>query len=423
MSSVFERESPQPGSIMSDTPAADDCELLNRRFVSLLVVSFLASFVSAPLYSSLLPVYVEAGLSRSPLFSAGLRGLFFLLGGLCSVPAGMLCDTFGIKRVLILGQFGPLLVGAIFLTGDPYLLSALSIGLGMTFGFSSTGGQSYLLGAASARVMGTASAGYFLSSTLGSAAGNLLAGPVADTMGYERLGHLACVTAVGIIVLTLVLLPSLPRPPEAGRSATRSLAGYIDLCRRREVRLLLGIRYLPTSYWGAVSLLIPLLIYRISGTNTSVTTYSAISLVAACGSQLLTGRLVDRIGRWKPVFISSSFVAVSAVGLTLSAHTLAGLYTFGIMASVFAWSLSTTMPGILQLTAGEGEKGRVVGSAHVAWSAGMLSGSLGGGKLIDWGPALPFAIGTVFALGAVACGIGLYYFHRATDPRPAKRVK
>ena len=407
---------------MPDPPQADLKELLNRRFVALLVVSFLASLVSSPLYSSLLPAYVEAGLSRSPLFTAGLRGLFFMLGGLCSVPAGMLCDAFGIKRVLILGQFGPLLAGAMFLTGDPYLLSALSIGLGMTFGFSSTGGQSYLLGAAPAGVMGMASAGYFLSSTLGSAAGNLMAGPVADNLGYEPLGHLACATAAGIVVLTLAMLPSLPRHAHSDRSATRSLAGYIRLCRRREVRLLLAIRYLPTSYWGAVSLLIPLLIFRISGTNTSVTTYSAISLVAACGSQLLTGRLVDRIGRWKPVFVSSSLVAVSAVGLTFTAHTLAGLYTFGIMASVFAWSLSTTMPGILQLTAGEGEEGRVVGSAHVAWSAGMLSGSLGGGKLIDWGPAVPFAIGVVFALGAVACGIGLYYSHRATDPGPVQRV-
>ena len=405
---------------MTESSSAGLKALLNRRFVALLLVSFLASFVSSPLYSSLLPVYVEAGLSRSPLFSAGLRGLFFMLGGLCSVPAGMLCDAFGIKRVLILGQFGPLLAGAIFLTGDPYLLSALCIGLGMTFGFSSTGGQSYLLGAVPARILGMAAGGYFLSSTLGSAAGNLLAGPIADNLGYERLGVLACATAAGIVVLSLVLLPSLPRPRNAGGSATRSLAGFIDLCRRREVRLLLAIRYLPTSYWGAVTLLIPLLIFRVSGTNTSVTTYSAISLVAACGSQLLTGRLVDRIGRWRPVVISSSLVAVSAVGLTFTAHTLAGLYIFGIVASVFAWSLSTTMPGILQLTAREGEEGRVVGSAHVAWSAGMLSGSLGGGKLIDWGTSVPFAIGTVFALGAVACGIGLYYVHRASDPGPQK---
>ena len=66
---------------MPEPSSAGLKELLNRRFVALLVVSFLASFVSSPLYSSLLPVYVEAGLARSPLFSAGLRGLFFMLGG------------------------------------------------------------------------------------------------------------------------------------------------------------------------------------------------------------------------------------------------------------------------------------------------------------------------------------------------------
>ena len=394
--------------------------MLNRRFVALLVVSFLASFVSSPLYSSLLPVYVEAGLARSPLFSAGLRGLFFMLGGLCSVPAGMLCDAFGIKRVLILGQFGPLLAGAIFLTGDPYLLSALCIGLGMTFGFSSTGGQSYLLGAVPPRVLGMAAGGYFSEQHArqrrGQPAGRShrrqpgIRTPRGSGLRHRRGYRRSVARPV-----------AQPAPsPECGRVGHRFSCGFIDLCRRREVRLLLAIRYLPTSYWGAVTLLIPLLIFRVSGTNTSVTTYSAISLVAACGSQLLTGRLVDRIGRWRPVFISSSLVAVSAVGLTFTAHTLAGLYIFGIVASVFAWSLSTTMPGILQLTAREGEEGRVVGSAHVAWSAGMLSGSLGGGKLIDWGTSVPFAIGAGFALGAVACGIGLYYVHRASDPGPER---
>ena len=391
--------------------------LLNRRIISLLVISFLASFVSSPL-QSLLPVYVESGLMRTPLFSAGLRAVFFILGGLCSIPAGVLCDTFGIKRVFILGKLGPLLAGAIFLTGDPYLLLALCIGLGTTFGFSSTGGQSYLLGASPPSVMGMASAGYFLSSTLGTAAGNLLAGPIADDLGYETLGQLACVAAVAIVLIALFLLPSLPRNETADRSTTRSLAGYFTLLRRREVRLLMGIRYLPTSYWGAVTLLIPLLIYRISGTNTSATTYGAISLIVACGTQLLTGRVVDRIGRWKPVFVASSLVTVSAIGLMLTGHTLTGLYVFGIMAAGSAWSLSTTMPGILQIIAKEDEKGRVVGIAHVAWSAGMLSGNLGAGKLIEWGPALPFGIGTVFCIGAVACGLGLYRHYKSTDLPP-----
>ena len=61
-----------------------------------------------------------------------------------------------------------------------------------------------------------------------------------------------------------------------------------------------------------------------------------------------------------------------------------------------------------------------MGIAHVAWSAGMLSGNLGGGKLIEWGPSLPFWILTFFCLGAVACAVGLYRFHRETDLPPAK---
>ena len=392
--------------------------LLNHRLVSLLCISFLASFVSSPVYA-LLPVYVEAGLSRSPLFSAGLRALFFSLGGLFAVPAGSLCSSIGVKRVLLLGVLGPLIASAIFLSSDTILLTGLCVALGMTFGFSSTGGQSYLLGSASAAVMGTASAGYFLSSTFGTATGNLIAGPIADSLGYESLGMVGLLASVSVIFLAIVILPGIPRSEDAAPADAGQRVSYRQLLRRREVRLLLAIRYLPTSYWGAVTLLVPLLIYRLSGTNTAVTTYSAISLTCACAAQFLTGRLCDRIGRWRPVLVAASLVTVSAVGLALTASTLTGLYTFGILASVSAWSLSTTMPGILQLTAKEGEKGRVVGIAHVAWSAGMLSGNLGAGKLVEWGPGLPFGIAVVLCLGALACGVGLYRFHQGSDPSPS----
>ncbi len=406
---------------MSDT-APSPSGLLTRGFVALLIVSFFSSFISSPLYS-LLPVYVDKAHLGSPLFAGFLKALFLILGGLFAVPAGMLCDMLGVKRILILGIVGPLLAGFIFLTGDPLILVALCIGLGATFGFSSTGGQSYLLGAVSPSVIGLASAGYFLGSTLGTASGSLFAGPIADALGYQALGMVACIASVCLIAGALFLLPELPRSGESIRSVSRSFAGYLSLLRRREVRLLLGIRYLPTCYWGAVTLLVPLLISRISGTNTSATTYTAISLTVAGAFQILTGRLCDRIGRWRPILISAACVALSALGLALTAHTLPGLYIFGVIASASAWSLSTTMPGLLKLTARDGEEGRVVGIAHVAWSAGMLSGNLGGGKLIEWGPTLPFGIAVVLCVGAVACGVGLYRVHRAADPPPGAPSK
>ncbi|MCZ6636100.1 MAG: MFS transporter [bacterium] len=391
---------------MSAPPPSARSILFNRRFIALLAVSFLSSFVSSPLYA-LLPVYVESDLNRSPLFSAGLRALFLILGGIFAVPAGRLADHWGVKPTYVLGTIGPILAGIVFLTGDPFLLAALCIGVGISFGFNSAGGQSYLISAAPSSIIGIASAGYFLGNTLGTASGNLFAGPIAESLGFYALGWIACLASAILFIGAVLLLPSIP-PTERNPQENRSLFGSFHLLRRSDVRLLLGIRYLPTCYWGAVTLLIPLLLFRITGTKTAATNFSAVSLSLAACFQLLTGRLCDRIGRWRPILVSASLVTLSALGLALTGHTLTGLYAFGILASASAWSLSTTMPGLLQLIGGETEKGRVVGLAHLVWSLGMLSGNLGGGKLIDWGPAIPFGIAVFFCLGALLCGIGLY---------------
>jgi MFS transporter, YNFM family, putative membrane transport protein len=389
--------------------------LLNRKFIALLVVSFFSTFVSAPL-NSLLPVYVESELARAPFFSASLRAVFLILGGLFAVPAGRLADGWGIKPVYLIGVLGPILTGSIFFTGDPLILTFLCTGIGISSGFNSAGGQSYLISSAPVSVIGIASAGYFLGNTLGAASGNLFAGPIADALGFQTLGICATVAGIGLIVLTVTLLPAIPAPKSSGQD--RSLAGLVKLVKKTDVRLLLAIRFLPTSYWGGVTLLLPLLIYRLTGTYTAATTFTAISLSIAALFQVLTGRLCDRIGRWRPIITSSLMVAVSAIGLALFGQTLWGLYAFGIVAAASAWSLSTTMPGLIQLIADEGEKGRVVGAAHLSWSLGMLSGSLGAGKLIEWGPGWPFGIGFIFCLGALACALGLYRMYG----RPTHRV-
>ncbi|MDA0709830.1 MAG: hypothetical protein O3B73_06440, partial [bacterium] len=127
--------------------------LLNRKFIALLVVSFFSTFVSAPL-NSLLPVYVESELARAPFFSASLRAVFLILGGLFAVPAGRLADGWGIKPVYLIGVLGPILTGSIFFTGDPLILTFLCTGIGISSGFNSAGGQSYLIRSAPVSVIG-----------------------------------------------------------------------------------------------------------------------------------------------------------------------------------------------------------------------------------------------------------------------------
>ena len=382
--------------------------LLNRKFISLLLVSFGISFLNAPRYA-LLPVYVEADLLRTPIFSAGLKAVFLVLGGLFALPAGALADRWGPKRIYLIGTLTPALAALVFLSNDVMALAAFCIGIGITSGFDSAGGQSYLIRAVGPRLIGTASAGYFLGNTLGTSMGNLIAGPIADSQGYAALGTLALAGCGVLVVGAIIGLPHVqgsPRPtPSPAPDDTRPPP---HLIWRKEVFLLLGLRYLPTCYWGAVTLVLPLLIYRATGSNTAVTTFSAISLGIAACFQLLTGRFCDKHGRWGPILVAAGIETISALGLAIWYDSVPGLYVWGIIAAASAWSLSTTMPGLIQLIANDEEKGKLVGAAHFVWSAGMLTGNLGGGWLVDWAADTIFHVGAVFCLGAWVCGLGLY---------------
>ena len=372
-----------------------------------MLVSFGISFLNAPKYA-LLPVYVEADLLRTPIFSAGLKAIFLILGGLFALPAGNLADRWGPKWVYLFGTLTPALAALVFLSNDVILLATFCIGIGITSGFDSAGGQSYLIRAVNPKVIGTASAGYFLGNTLGTSLGNLIAGPVADHHGYASLGMLALAGSVILMIGAVIGLPHVQSSPGRVDVRTESAGKSTQLVWRKEVLLLLGIRFLPTCYWGAVTLVLPLLIYRATGSNTAVTTFSTVSLGIAACFQMLAGWICDRRGRWGPILVASGIETVSAIGLAFWHDSITGLYVWGIIAAASAWSLSTTMPGLIQLIARDEEKGKLVGTAHSVWSAGMLIGNLGGGWLVNFRPGMPFFIGSGLCAGAWLFGVELY---------------
>jgi MFS family permease len=164
--------------------------------------------------------------------------------------------------------------------------------------------------------------------------------------------------------------------------------------------LFLMLRFLPTCYWGAHRLLLPLLIFRLTGTKAGAADYSAISLFVAAVCQLLTGRWCDRAGPRRPAMVAICLVTASTALTAVFANSLAGLYVFGVLGAASAWSLSTTMPRFIRDIAPEGGQATLVGVAHLSWSMGMLSGSLGGGYLLERRPDAP---GLAFAAGALLC--------------------
>ena len=382
--------------------AREEGGLLSRAFLALCLIYLLDSFLSAP-FQALFPVYIEADLARPPWFTGYLRGLMLLLGGIFAVVAGRLCDRFGRKPTLMIGLVGSALTGLVFRTADPWGLSCLVLAMGAANGPWSTAGQSILIAAVTPARLGLGSALYFLSNTLGNALGSLCTGLVKTSYSFAQIGAAMSIGMVGVIALALVLLPSdAPAPTAAQTTRLNTWAAYRPLLGRGNVHLLLSLRLTITTFWGMATLALPLLIYRVGQSEALPAYFAAASLVAAACCQLGVGYLNDRLGRTTPLIGSAAGVFLSALGLCFLHDSLVGLFACGTALTATAWAVSTLIPRLINDVAAAGEKNRLVGLGHLAWSGSMVVGSLIGGYLIEINVALPFYVGAALsALGAL----------------------
>ena len=387
-----------------DEEEAPAKSFLGRTFLALCLVYFLSSFVTSP-FSALFPVYVEADLERLPWFTGYLRALMLVLGGLFAVVSGRLCDLLGLKATLLLGLGGSLLTGLVFRAVDPLFLSLLIFAMGVASGPWSTAGQSYLITSIDARRLGLGGALYFLSNTAGNSLGSLATGFIKERWTFPEIGAAMTVAQGGVFLLALLLLPGGSAPPAASKTRPRLAlwSAYRPLLRKRNVHLLIGLRYMITSFWGMASLLMPLLIYRVSNSESMPAYYASLSLAVAAACQLLTGFLCDRFGRRWPLLISAAGILLSALGLALFWQSLPGLFLFGTSLTGTAWAVSTLIPKLINDVADPGEKNLLVGLGHMVWSAAMVTGSIVGGLLIEVHPSIPFFTGAVLASSGSLC--------------------
>jgi MFS family permease len=221
--------------------------------------------------------------------------------------------------------------------------------------------------------------------------GSAIGGELIDRFNYGVVGGGTIFVMALLILGALILLPRLPRGGDERESFTQMLAGYGEMLRRREVRLLLGMRFLPTYYWGTVSLLLPVLIARTSGVRVAGYYGASRDLFAAC-CQLISGRICDAVGAKSTALVATCLVALSAMLIALNADSTILLFVLGVFSAGAAWSVSITMPRLIDEFFATEEKGRGVGITHLAWSSGFLSGHMVGGRLESVSISLPFAM-------------------------------
>ena len=364
----------------------------------------------------LFPVYAETVLEETALFAALLRALPIGLGGISALIGGTLSDRFGRKPTILIGVTGAVVVGGLFTTQVPLFLWGILCYEGIASGFKTAGGQSYLISAVPPNRLGWATGWYFISMTVGSAVGSAIAGEVIDRTDYNVFGIGAVILAGVLFVGACLFLPRLTgeqapdnQQKRGGiRKSTLNIEAYLALSRRREMRMLIGLRVFPTYYWGSVNLLMPILIERIAGVK-ATGYYGSISLLFAFGCQLAVGRICDAIGHRTPALVANALVTFLAFGVAFFHKSLVALEVFGILGAGAAWGLSTTIPRFINEFTEPHEKGRGVGLTHLAWSTGFLLGYVASGFLINISVHVPFIVAGISLMISTGIAYRLWY--------------
>jgi MFS transporter, DHA1 family, inner membrane transport protein len=383
--------------------------------IGLLSVQLLAGIILTPL-NNFGGIYINETFGYSLRDVALVIALGQLIGMVTSILSGSLNDRWGYKWFLLLGASSLAFSSLMFIIQVPWLVILLWWLTSVGMGFSTVSGQGYLVVASSAGILGLASALFNWGYTLGGAVGTPLATMILGENNYIALGLF--LSGLGVLVILIASL--LPRLYSQDKAKPTELiqVGY-GVLLRRHIAILSLLRFLPTCFYGILTLL-PLLIKQQSGSNVTVAVYVTTSSIFASLTQLLAGRIADRYGARLPTQIAFGFILVSIVGMIFTAQTLWGLFIFGTLGIGAAWALSTLLPSLV-VTAAEPEiRGRVFGILHFLWTIAMALGTLLGGSLLEINVQLPFMI--VGILNIIALALTIPFFQMAKAKRDLTTV-
>lgn len=327
-----------------------------------------------------------------------------IVGMFASLIGGSLSDRWGHKKVLVLGVGATALSSLIYVFHVPWTIAALWGLGGVGIGFATLSSQGYLTLAASASTLGLFSALYNWGYTIGGAIGNPLAATILDQDNFTIFG----LALAGFGLFTTFIAIFLPQihPLSNSKDTASSHGGYKIIFRRRI--LILGLlRFLPTCYYGVMTLL-PLIIKQQGGSNTAVAWYAAGSAIFASLTQLLAGRISDRWGVRLPTVAAFTTILLAIGGTIITAGSVWGYYIFGALGVSAAWALSTLLPGMVTVAAEPEIHGRVFGILHLLWTFAMILGTLLGGTLLEIDVRLPFAV--VGILNVIALTLTVPFF-------------
>jgi DHA1 family inner membrane transport protein len=364
------------------------------------------------------PVYLEEQLGLEPALIGVLVSGALVAGMIVALFSGTLTGLLGSKWVIVCGLALSAVGALAFLVRAPALVAVLWFAGGAGLALITVGGGSYLTRLSARASLGALASIYMLSFTAGGVIGNPLAGVVIQRRGFAAFG-LTELAVIGVAALIAVLLMITLGDRSTESTSVRAFwAGALPMTRRAKVRLLMGLRCLPTVFYGMLTVLVSLLLNNLTGDKALVAAYGTATLILASAAQLAAGRAADRWGGRGPTLVAYGAIILSGIGLAITAGTVWGLFLFGVLGVAAAWSLSTLMYVWVADGVPKPKHASAFGLLHAVWSISMIAGSLLGGWLVRASTGLPFLIAGLLNVGAIF--LALAYYGRTARRQPAE---
>ncbi|HHY36458.1 MAG TPA: MFS transporter [Firmicutes bacterium] len=247
-----------------------------------------------------------------------ITSTYFSLYVAMQVPAGMLGDRLGLRKVLIifylLGAAALLFLG---LSANSYLLLIVLVGLhGIGMGAYYPTSYGINIGTVPKERRGLASAIINSGMSVGTALGLVVAGPVYSLTGSWRIPFL--LLAVPTLLVPLVFRRYLPEPAQDGKSRAVSNQA-VDLRRILADRDLWALNLAAFcagyGFWVALTWGPSFFASERSLALTTAGALTALPALSAIPAALLVGRLSDKLGRRKLALLLYPLQALTIFGL------------------------------------------------------------------------------------------------------------
>lgn len=358
-------------------------------------------------------IYLQEQLVLPPVTISTVVAGAQIASMISALGSGALTARLGSKWVLVGGLALSGLSSLVFQLPAFWVVTLLWLIGGAGAALVTVGTSSYLTRLSGQGTLGILAAFYALSMTVGGAIGNPIAGLLIEQSGFSRFGWTMLALTITTTLILVLWMPNLhdyAAKPVGLRAFGSSL---LPTLRQPTVRFLIGLRGLPTLFYGMMTVLVPLLLNELTGNKVMIAAYGTATLIVASFAQLLAGRAADRWGAQRPTLIAYGTLFVAGCGLFLGVGRIGTLFFFGVLGIAAAWSLSTLMYVWVADGLPKDEHPATFGLLHAVWSLCMIGGSLLGGWLVRLTPGLPFLLGGLLNVGACFLVIG-YYRRQAT---------